>query len=137
MQYTYNTLQAWDAAKESFDDEQNQSRPLVKLNHKPNQFLSVKDCNVIQYIPLDQVIMIKAESNYSTIYILSGNQIFTSKTVKYWIQKIGLEHPDFVRTHRSYLINRNHIKRYIIDTKILVLSNDMYANVARRIKLDL
>jgi len=134
----YSTLyQAQDAVTESYQDVQDQPRSIIKLQQRVSQFLKVKEDKVIQLIPLDQVIMIEAESNYSSIYLTSGVHIFTSKTVKYWIQKIGEDHPDFVRTHRSFLINRNHITGYKTADRIIILTSEKYAKVARRIKFTL
>jgi DNA-binding LytR/AlgR family response regulator len=37
-----------------------------------------------RYINIKDIIMIKAESNYSYLYLLNGDCLLTSKTLKYW-----------------------------------------------------
>lgn len=98
-------------------------------------FIKVKHNDMIQFIKLDNVVMILADSNYSMIHLDSGKQILTSKTLKYWMEKIGYQHPDFERVHRSFLINRKHILAYKPKDKTLILKGDRTVKVARNHKL--
>ena len=72
-----------------------------------HQRLSVKEGNGYMLIPIQQIIFIAADYNYSTLYLANGKNIMTSKTLKVWEDKI--DHPFFIRCHRSYLVNVKYI----------------------------
>jgi two-component system LytT family response regulator len=50
---------------------------------------------------------IKAEGNYSTIFLNDGKKIFTSKTLKHWMTVFV--NPNFKRIHSSTLINFHNV----------------------------
>ena len=70
--------------------------------------LYIKDNGITRQVLLTQIIMLEADSNYTRIVLVSDENILTSKTLKYWIGKIGIN-VDFVRPHRSFLVNKKHI----------------------------
>ena len=63
-----------------------------------------------RYIKVSDIVMIKAESNYSTIHLATGDYLFTSKTVKYWTEKCNATY--LFRVHKSYLINGRMIESF-------------------------
>ena len=63
-----------------------------------------------RYLKVSDIVMIKAESNYSTIHTVSGESLFTSKTVKYWTEKCNVSY--LFRVHKSYLINGRLIESF-------------------------
>lgn len=83
---------------------------------------TVLDCN--------DIIMVKAHSNYANIFSINQGQIFTSKTLKYWQQAISNE--NFIRTHASYLVNRNFITGIDKISRKLHLVNDQFAFISKR-----
>jgi two-component system LytT family response regulator len=63
----------------------------------------IKTNGLGRYINIKDIIMIKADSNYSHLYLLNGESFLTSKTLKYWQEKCA--DPFLQRIHKSYLIN--------------------------------
>lgn len=63
----------------------------------------IKTNGIGRYINIKDIIMIKADSNYSYLYLLNGERFLTSKTLKYWQEKCA--DPFLQRIHKSYLIN--------------------------------
>ena len=59
-------------------------------------------------ISLSRILYFKAESNYTWIYLIDGQQYYVSRTLKSLIDEI--RDSDFVRCHRSYLINRKEVE---------------------------
>lgn len=59
-------------------------------------------------VKYDDIVFIKAESEYSNIYLENGEKLFVRKLLKYWEDKL----PDdkFLRIHRSVIVNLNYIK---------------------------
>lgn len=75
------------------------------------------------------IIMITAYSNYSEIFLENGDKYFTSKTLKYWSEKIYDN--NFIRIHQSFYINLNHIQEIDKKDKIIRLSNGLVACISR------
>ena len=70
----------------------------------------------------------ESESNYTWFYLTNGEKILTSKTLKSY-DTILIEQ-GFIRTHRSHLVNKHHIKR-IEKNDVLVLSDETMLPIAR------
>jgi len=107
-----------------------ENKLMVQSFNKRFKSISVSEGNVRYFIALENIIMVEAESNYSTIHTLDGKKILTSKTLKHWISKIDDEH-QFIRIHRSFLVNKTHVLGYEAKTSKLLLSNDKYAYCSR------
>ncbi len=58
-------------------------------------------------LSVNQIILIRSEDNYSTIYLDGGAALFTSRTLKYWEDKCSSA--ELIRVHNSYLIHRQKI----------------------------
>ncbi|HNP25075.1 MAG TPA: LytTR family DNA-binding domain-containing protein, partial [Panacibacter sp.] len=65
----------------------------------------------IDFITVSEIICCKASSNYAELHLANGGKITATKTLK-WIEDLLSEHV-FFRVHDSYLINLNHIKKYL------------------------
>ena len=55
----------------------------------------------------EDIIMIRGEGTYSWIFLRTGKQLFTSRTLKYWMRWFKSE--GLIRVHRSFVINRDQI----------------------------
>jgi two-component system LytT family response regulator len=103
---------------------------LAKVNANPNYHLekgflvSTKKEN--KFVKVGDIVMIKAESNYSTLYLQNGEQILTSKTLKHWIVKCNA--PFLLRTHKSYVVNKNFIKAFNSATNEVILYDNLLAS---------
>lgn len=101
--YHYNTLFFTPEGKQLI------ASGLHDLLHK--KFL-IEGANQIQFIPLAEIVYLKANKNY-TEFICSGNKLYLStNTLKHHEQKLPKDL--FIRVHHSYLLNifhLNHIKK--------------------------
>lgn len=62
------------------------------------------------YVDQENIIYLKADGNYTHIFLLEGKrEILIAKTLKYFQETL----PDdtFLRVHQSYLVNTKHIKK--------------------------
>ena len=66
----------------------------------------------IKVINLAQVIYFGASGPYTKIYLLSGEVVTSSESIKNYSESLE-KHPEFVRIHRSYLINKQSISSII------------------------
>ncbi|WP_459211367.1 LytR/AlgR family response regulator transcription factor [Aquimarina rhabdastrellae] len=62
-----------------------------------------------EVLVIADILYCQADDNYTKIYLNDGNKL-VSKTLKYF-EELLLDH-DFVRIHKSYLVNINAITRY-------------------------
>lgn len=62
----------------------------------------------IRVVNLDDVIYFGASGAYTKIFLRSGEAVTCSESIKTYSESLA-KHPDYVRIHRSYLINKNGI----------------------------
>jgi two-component system LytT family response regulator len=84
----------------------------------------------------DDVVMLKSDKSYTTIYLKSEQQILVSKTLKEVEKKFQFS--NFFRVHNSYLINLNHVKEYLKGLGgELIMTNGLTASISRNRKAEL
>jgi two-component system LytT family response regulator len=84
----------------------------------------------------DDVVMLKSDKSYTTIYLSSDQEIIVSKTLKEVEKKF--QFPQFYRVHNSYLINLNHVKEYLKGLGgELIMTNGQTASISRTKKAEL
>jgi two-component system LytT family response regulator len=93
-----------------------------------NQKLLLPQQNGTLRLSLKQITHIEGERNYSYIHLANGNKELSSKNLAYF-EDILLD-KNFYRSHRSYLINRFHIKE--IADGHFILKNGMEIPISRR-----
>ena len=86
-----------------------------------------------QLVNIQSIIYCKSEVNYTRFYFENGKSILTSKTLKTY-QK-HLENNDFLRIHRSHIINLNKVQEFL-QSKVgqVVMSNKHRLDVSPTIK---
>ena len=89
--------------------------------------------NGVIFTEIKCVIYCESDNNYTRIFTEDGKKYVVAKTLGD-IQEI-LEERNFLRIHRQYLINLNHIKKYVRgDGNYVIMSNDQSVPVARNQK---
>ena len=90
----------------------------------------------IYLLDKEDVIMLKSDKSYTTVFLKDEKSILVSKTLKEVEKKFNFS--QFFRVHNSYLINLNHIKEYSkSDGGELIMSNGMRAGISRNKKAEL
>lgn len=104
-----------------------QTLPLTSLTNR----IVVKDGNKIRIIPTSQIYYLEAADDYVKI-ITKENTFLKKKTMAYFEENL---HPDqFVRVHRSFLINTQMVTRidpYEKDGHLVILTNDAKIPVSK------
>jgi two-component system, LytTR family, response regulator len=86
--------------------------------------------NGVSFVEVENIVYCESENNYTRFYTTDGQQHLVSKNLGD-IQEV-LEERNFLRVHRKYLVNLDHIKKYVRgEGNYLVLSNDANIPVAR------
>lgn len=101
----------------------------------PFKRLLVSTKDRIHIINLSDVVYLTSKSNYTHFVISNGETIISSKTIKVYDDYV-MDHPDFMRIHKSYIINRNYAKALHQKQRTLfvTMSNDHVLTVADALK---
>lgn len=91
--------------------------------------IAIPSQNGISVIDLDEIIYAEASNNYAKLMLKEGKVITISKTLKD-VQEI-LEGRHFLRVHRQFIVNLNHIKHFSRKDCVLTLNNKSELPVAR------
>jgi two-component system LytT family response regulator len=84
----------------------------IKQTPKPApQRIALTSGDGMIFVPTQDILYCQAESNYTSVVLTGGKKILVSKVLKEIDET--LSGPDFFRVHNSYLINLNHIKKYV------------------------
>ncbi|WP_428656161.1 LytR/AlgR family response regulator transcription factor [Runella sp.] len=77
----------------------------------------------------ENIVQILGESNYSRIIMNDGQNIMVSQTLSMIQQKLPSE---FIRIHKSHLINVRYLAQILRRQKLFVLTNGFRVPVSRR-----
>lgn len=94
--------------------------------------ISISTADKIHLIDVDNIIRCESDNYYTIIFFKDGNSLMVSKTLKEMEQK--LEEFDFVRTHKSHLVNIRCIMNFIKDEMMVVLTDGSKIPVSKRKK---
>ena len=91
---------------------------------------SIKGFQIIQ---IGDIICCEAENSYTTFHLVNQQKIVASKTLLEY--EMLLEEQQFIRVHKSFLVNLQHVKEYKHgDGGKILLSNGLEIEVSRRKK---
>ena len=120
-------------AVNSFMPSNDQLRLLQKqLRGEAAAKIAIPGQNGITFIDLNDIIYSEASNNYSKIVMKDGPGFLVSKTLKD-VQEV-LEEDNFLRVHRQYIINLNHVRQLNRNEGVLTMSNGDIIPVARNQK---
>ena len=82
-----------------------------------------------EFVHVNTIVFLQAESNYTWVH-LESKKYLIAKTLKEMSSMIPF--PQFFRAHKSYLVNLNHVARYVRGSGgYLVLDNGEQISVSR------
>lgn len=89
--------------------------------------------NGVVFTDLGNILYCEARDNYTLFFLMDGKQHLVAKTLRS-VQEI-LEERNFLRVHRQYLVNLDHIHKYVKgENSYLVMLNQVNIPVARNQK---
>lgn len=91
----------------------------------------IKTVNNSYSLVYDEIAYIEADGSYSTIYSVSGEDIFTSKKLSDYKDLLN---EDFFRIHNSIIVNMNFVRQIDERNNTVILSNGKELPVSRRKK---
>lgn len=83
------------------------------------------------FFSTEEIVRLEACSNYTNIYFTNKKKMLTSKVLKEFAAV--LEPMGFVRTHRTHLVNKQHIA-FVSNNGNIVMKDESVAEISRRMK---
>ena len=97
------------------------NKSLLILNHKTSKKVLV-----------NTVVLLEGDINYTIFHLEDGKQKTVAHSIKFF--EPFLETHGFLRIHRSYMINPNHVKNLIQEEYKVLMNNGQEALISRRKK---
>jgi two-component system LytT family response regulator len=116
----------------------NTAERLETLTHNLNgkyqlQKIAIPTMEGLLFFNLADIVYLEAESNYTTLHFVNHPKLVASRTMRDFEELLPSDM--FFRTHNSYIINLNFIKRYLKgDGGQIEMQNGHFVDVARRKK---
>jgi two-component system LytT family response regulator len=105
----------------------------VKAQDESGQKIILATADKIHVINIDDIIRCESDNYYTQFYFLDGKKLLVSKTLKE--NEELLSHHNFIRPHKSHLINIKYIKSFIRqDGGFILMTDGSRVPVSRRKK---
>ncbi|RYM35462.1 response regulator transcription factor [Brumimicrobium glaciale] len=75
-----------------------------------NKRIVIRTKSSMYVFDVKDIVHCQSDRNYTYFYLNDGRKVFTSRTLKDYEDTLCL--PDFIRCHRSHIININYLERY-------------------------
>jgi two-component system, LytTR family, response regulator len=83
------------------------------------------------FFSTEEIVRLEASSNYTKIYFSNKTKMISAKVLKEFVTM--LEPLGFVRTHRTHLVNPQHVL-YITADGNIIMKDASVAEISRRMK---
>jgi two-component system LytT family response regulator len=85
--------------------------------------IAINTVNSVRFVAISDILYLKADGAYTQFLLSDESLITASKGLKHY-EEILLEQTQFMRCHKSYLVNLSYVKEYVkSDGGYLLLSN--------------
>ncbi|MCF8255802.1 MAG: response regulator [Bacteroidia bacterium] len=92
--------------------------------------LAINTVNAIRFVDISQILYIKADGAYTQFLLEDESLITSSRGLKYY-EEVLQEQTQFLRCHKSYLVNLSFVKEYVkTDGGSLILSNNQQISIS-------
>lgn len=106
-----------------------------ETHNAPQRIALPNHQHIIEYVHFQQIVYIEADKQYCIFHLTDRRKIVVAKGLNEY--ESLLENYNFLRVHRSYIINSEHIKRYLKSDEQMELYNGVKIPVARGLKADI
>lgn len=105
---------------------------LVQENYEKDRptRISLLDKGFQVSVDIDDIVAIEGQSAYSNVYLVNGTCYTQSKNLKQ-MGKLLEHHPDFYRSHKSWLLNRSHLIDFSRSKQLARLNAGIEAKISR------
>lgn len=100
--------------------------------HKPVRKLCLPVSDGYDLAEIDSILYFESSGSYSKVFFTNRKPLLICKPVAFYEETLNPNR--FIRVHRSYLVNLNHIRSYNSDEDSLLLSDNSRILVSKRKK---
>jgi DNA-binding LytR/AlgR family response regulator len=97
-----------------------------------NQKLFILNHKTSKKVFVNSIVLLKGNINYTIVHLVDGKTKVIAHSIKFF--EPFLETHGFLRTHRAFLVNPEHISAYNQVEEVLMMSNGQKVNISRRRK---
>jgi len=94
--------------------------------------IAVPSTDGVHFFKVEDILRLEADTSYTHIHLVNKKPFIASKTLKHFEDM--LEEFNFIRTHKSHLVNPKHITRVSNDKEFVLLTDGTKVDVSRRKK---
>jgi two-component system LytT family response regulator len=94
--------------------------------------LAVPSNRGVYFFNLDEILRLEADKNYTCIHLLGKKPFLSSKTLKHFDEMLA--EFNFLRTHKSHLVNPKYIKQVSHNNQFVLLTDGSQIEISRRKK---
>lgn len=115
--------------------EINKKLEVLLSNRNSFEKIALPTLEGIDFVKINEIIRCESDNNYTNIFLVGGQQILVSKTLKEYDEMLSPF--NFFRIHKSSLINLGYLKKYRKgDGGTVVMEDGSELEVSRRRKED-
>lgn len=107
----------------------------VNITNGEIKKLALPMADGLKFVDIPDIACLDADGSYTKVCLVNKQVYLVSKKIKFFEEALE-GHRNFIRVHRSSIININHINSYKRQTGIIVLTNTKEVKVARERKAD-
>jgi two-component system LytT family response regulator len=131
------------SAVSKITNHQNDSQIKKQLLHllgnlKPDNVgkrLAIPEQDGLSFLNINEIVRMESEGSYTNIYLENNKKITSSKSLGEYEEIVNEN--QFIRIHRSHIININFVKKYIKgDGGVVIMTDNTQVEVSRRKKID-
>jgi two-component system LytT family response regulator len=125
--------------KSEFDQEDNYKEKFEllfnELKGRNNHKIAIRSLDSTRYIPTKSIVRLEADRSYCKLILADGSSITSSKNMNHYEGLLPSE--DFIKVHRSHIINVEEIDSLIkTDGGYILMNNEDIVPISRRKKED-
>lgn len=132
LKETYNRFIEKSAVRQNKDAAVKNLLSNLQQENKTRHKLALPTTNGLEFFLPGDIVRCEGMSNYTKFHFLNHHSITTSKTIKEY-EEILLPH-QFVRTHKSHLVNAGFVAGYASATGNLMMKDGSLVEISRRRK---
>lgn len=108
---------------------------VLKETFRTGQFnkIALPVAEGLLFVDVPDIAFLEADGAYTNVWLKNGSRILVSKKLKFF-EEILETRPNFFRSHRSYIVNINYLKKYNKNDSSLLLDNNKVVYVSRERK---
>lgn len=124
--------EAVDRYREQGGKREVYTKQLQNFIHNREKTLAITTYDGVVFLEIDKIIRCEADLNYTKFILLGGKSFISSKTLKEY-EDLLCAHNNFLRVHRSHLVNLDFVLKFKNEGYLLLKDNSSVP-VSRRKK---